>query len=81
MKMILTELKNSIIATIVFAIILCGLYPLIVYGAAQLFFPRAANGSLIEGKNRRAGWLGAARPNVQRRQILSSQALGGRRGL
>ena len=52
MKMILTELKNSIIATIVFAIILCGLYPLIVYGAAQLFFPRAANGSLIEGKNR-----------------------------
>lgn len=52
MKMILTELKNSIIATIVFAIVLCGLYPLIVYGAAQLFFPHAANGSLIEGKNR-----------------------------
>ena len=39
MKTILTELKNSIIATIVFAIVLCGIYPLIVYGAAQLFFP------------------------------------------
>lgn len=52
MKMILAELKNSIIATIVFALVLCGLYPLIVYGAAQLFFPNAANGSLIEGKNR-----------------------------
>ena len=52
MKMILTELKNSIIATIVFAIVLCGLYPLIVYGAAQLFFPHAANGSLIEDQNR-----------------------------
>jgi K+-transporting ATPase ATPase C chain len=52
MKMILLELKNSIIATIVFAIVLCGIYPLLVYGAAQLFFPHAANGSLIEGKER-----------------------------
>ena len=52
MKTILTEFKNSIIATILFAIVLCGIYPLIVYGAAQLFFPHAANGSLIEGKNR-----------------------------
>ena len=53
MKFILTELKNSIIATIVFAIILCGIYPLIVYGAGQLFFSNKANGSLIEGKDRR----------------------------
>ena len=52
MKTILTELKNSIIATFVFAIVLCGIYPLIVYGAAQLFFPHAANGSLIEDQNR-----------------------------
>jgi potassium-transporting ATPase KdpC subunit len=51
MKTILTELKNSVIATILFAIVLCGIYPLIVYGAAQLFFPHAANGSLIEDKN------------------------------
>lgn len=50
--MIFTELKNSIIATVVFALLLCGVYPLVVYGAAQLFFPHAANGSLIEGKNR-----------------------------
>jgi K+-transporting ATPase ATPase C chain len=52
MKMILLELKNSIIATIAFAIVLCGIYPLLVYGAAQLFFPHAANGSLIEGRDR-----------------------------
>ena len=64
MKMIFTELKNSIIATIVFAIIVCGLYPLLVYGAGQLFFPHAANGSFIEGKNRGTCWLGAARTNV-----------------
>ena len=52
MKTILTELKNSVVATILFVIVLCGVYPLIVYGAAQLFFPHAANGSLIEGKDR-----------------------------
>jgi K+-transporting ATPase ATPase C chain len=35
------------VATIFFAVILCGLYPLIVYGAAQLLFPHQANGSLL----------------------------------
>jgi K+-transporting ATPase ATPase C chain len=53
MKMILTEFKNSIVATILLGIIVCGLYPLIVYGAGQLFFPNKANGSLIEGKDRK----------------------------
>jgi len=53
MRDIFIEIKNSVIATIVFAIILCGIYPLIVYGAGQLFFPNKANGSLIEGKDRR----------------------------
>ncbi len=53
MKNIFIEIKNSVIATIVFAIILCGVYPLIVYGAGQLFFPNKANGSLIEGKDRK----------------------------
>ena len=38
-------------ATIFFAIILCGLYPLIVYGAAQLLFPHQANGSLLVDKS------------------------------
>jgi K+-transporting ATPase ATPase C chain len=53
MKDIFIEIKNSVIATIIFAIILCGVYPLIVYGAGQLFFPNKANGSLIEGKDRK----------------------------
>jgi K+-transporting ATPase ATPase C chain len=53
MKDIFIEIKKSVIATIVFAIILCGVYPLIVYGTGQLFFPNKANGSLIEGKDRK----------------------------
>ena len=47
MKNIFAEFGRSILATIIFAIILCGLYPLIVYGAAQLLFPHQANGSLL----------------------------------
>jgi len=51
MKTILTELGRSIVATLFFAVILCGLYPLIVYGAAQLLFPHQANGSLLADKS------------------------------
>jgi K+-transporting ATPase ATPase C chain len=48
MKNILAEFGRSIVATVFFAVILCGLYPLIVYGAAQLLFPHQANGSLLK---------------------------------
>jgi K+-transporting ATPase ATPase C chain len=50
MKNIFAEFGRSIVATIFFAVILCGLYPLIVYGAAQLLFPNQANGSLLADK-------------------------------
>ncbi len=53
MKTILLEIKTSIIATIVLAIILSGLYPVVVWGLAQLAFPHQANGSLIESNDRR----------------------------
>jgi K+-transporting ATPase ATPase C chain len=51
MKTILTEFGRSLAATLFFAIILCGLYPLIVFGAAQLLFPNQANGSLLVDKS------------------------------
>jgi len=47
MKNIFAEFGRSIVATLFFAVILCGLYPLIVYGAAQLLFPHQADGSLL----------------------------------
>ena len=47
MKNIFAEFGRSIVATIFFAVILCGIYPLVVFGAAQLFFPHQANGSLL----------------------------------
>jgi potassium-transporting ATPase KdpC subunit len=44
---ILKEIKISAMVTLVLLIVCCGIYPLIVYGAGQLLFPRQANGSLV----------------------------------
>ena len=51
MKNLFAELGRSIVATIFFAVILCGVYPLVVFGAAQFFFPHQANGSLLVDKS------------------------------
>ncbi|CEF49000.1 unnamed protein product [uncultured bacterium] len=61
MKTIVKETITSILATLLFAVVLCGIYPLIVFGAGQLFFPHQANGSLIESNDRKivgSEWLG-----------------------
>ena len=51
MKNIFAEFGRSIVATIFFAVILCGLYPLVVFGVGQLLFPHQANGSLLVDKS------------------------------
>lgn len=38
-------------ATLILAAVCCGFYPLVVYGIAQVAFPRQANGSLIVAKD------------------------------
>ena len=47
MKTFLTEFGRSFVATLLFAVVLCGLYPLVVFGVSQLLFPHQANGSLL----------------------------------
>ena len=47
MKHLLTELRISLLATLSLAVILCGLYPLVVWILAQGLFPARANGSLM----------------------------------
>jgi K+-transporting ATPase ATPase C chain len=49
MKIFLSQLRSAIAATIVLALVCCGLYPLVVYGIAQVAFPHQANGSLTVG--------------------------------
>src|SRR5579883_3009370 len=47
MKMFLSEIRSSVAATLMLALVCCGLYPLVVYGIGQALFPQKANGSLI----------------------------------
>lgn len=47
LSQLLGHLRVSIIATVVLAIIVCGIYPVVVYGLAQALFHNQANGSLI----------------------------------
>jgi|HubBroStandDraft_1064217.scaffolds.fasta_scaffold385641_2 K+-transporting ATPase ATPase C chain len=51
MKTILTELKISILLTLVFAVLLCGVYPVVVWAGAQALFADKANGSLVVEKD------------------------------
>jgi K+-transporting ATPase ATPase C chain len=44
---LLKEIKTSLIVTVILLVFCCGIYPLVVYGAGQLLFPRQANGSLV----------------------------------
>jgi K+-transporting ATPase ATPase C chain len=51
MKTLLLDIKTSIIATIVLAVICSGLYPVVIWALGQVIFPFQANGSLIEAKD------------------------------
>lgn len=48
MKQLVADLRISLVATAVLAVLLCGLYPLIVWALAQGLFPTEANGSLVK---------------------------------
>ncbi|MGA7578105.1 MAG: K(+)-transporting ATPase subunit C [Desulfobaccales bacterium] len=52
---LLQEIKVSTLVTLALVIILCGVYPLAVWGIAQLAFPSQANGSLIYVKGQVIG--------------------------
>jgi K+-transporting ATPase ATPase C chain len=46
-KTLFSEIRSAVMATFVLALVCCGIYPLVVYGIAQVEFPHQANGSLI----------------------------------
>jgi len=52
---LLQEIKVSVLATLALIVILCGVYPLVVWGIAQVVFPNQANGSLVEVKGKIVG--------------------------
>jgi K+-transporting ATPase ATPase C chain len=46
-KDLFSQLRAAVMATLVLAVVCCGLYPLVVFGIAQVAFSEKANGSLI----------------------------------
>ena len=47
MKNLLTELRVALIATLLLAMLVCGVYPAMVWVLSRQLFPAEANGSLI----------------------------------
>ncbi len=47
MNSLISQIRISLVATIILAVILCGVYPALIWGVAQALFPNKANGSLV----------------------------------
>ena len=61
MKNIIKDILTSLLATLLFGVVLCGIYPLLIWGLGKEFFPHQANGSLIEDANHQvigSEWIG-----------------------
>ena len=51
MKEFFSEIRGAVVSTLVLAVVCCGLYPVVVWGIAQVAFRDKANGSLIIEKD------------------------------
>jgi K+-transporting ATPase ATPase C chain len=51
MKTLASELWTSLLLTLVFAVLLCGAYPVAVWAGAQALFADKANGSLVTARD------------------------------
>ncbi len=51
MKALFQDIRQAIVSIVVFAVILCGAYPFVVWGIGQFAFKDKANGSLITDAN------------------------------
>lgn len=47
MKELFVQMRISLTAVLVLAVLVCGIYPLLVWAAGQALFPREAGGSLV----------------------------------
>lgn len=55
MKGIVTELRAAIAATLLLAVLCCGIYPVVVWAVGQGLFPDESNGSLVRVDGKVAG--------------------------
>jgi potassium-transporting ATPase KdpC subunit len=61
-KSIINELRISFVATVCLAVLLCGIYPALVWAVAQGLFHSQANGSLVSVKGQVIGSSLLAQP-------------------
>jgi potassium-transporting ATPase KdpC subunit len=52
---VVSALRPTLVMLALFALLLCGAYPLAIYGLGQSLFPAQANGSLVHEGNRVVG--------------------------
>jgi potassium-transporting ATPase KdpC subunit len=55
MKELLSQLRISLVAVLSLAVLVCGVYPLVVWAVGQALFPREAGGSLVRVEDVLAG--------------------------
>jgi potassium-transporting ATPase KdpC subunit len=48
MKNLIAEFRVSLVVTLLLIVLLCGIYPVVVWAIAQGLFPHKANGSLVD---------------------------------
>jgi K+-transporting ATPase ATPase C chain len=51
MKELFSEIRGAVMSTLILAVVCCVLYPLVVFGLAQIAFHDKANGSLMVDKD------------------------------
>ena len=73
------HIVTSVLYTVITAVLLGIVYPLVVTGLAHVMFPQQANGSLIE-RERGGGGIAADRAGVRWAGLFLVAALGGRVG-
>ncbi len=47
MKEFISQIRGAVMATVMLAVVCCGIYPLVVFGLGQVLFADKANGSMI----------------------------------
>jgi K+-transporting ATPase ATPase C chain len=55
MKKLISEIRASLVITLLLVVLCCGIYPLVVWAIAQGAFSHRANGSLVEAKGKVVG--------------------------
>jgi potassium-transporting ATPase KdpC subunit len=55
MESFIKELRTSLVATVLLAVLVCGLYPMAVWTIGQGLFPEKADGSLVTSKGKVIG--------------------------